>query len=80
MLILKKQNIKGDILGKGQKPKDKAAFEAVMKVMLYFGTAVQFFSVIFENVILSVPAFPTMREDGLILMNITKPAPSDILE
>jgi protein-S-isoprenylcysteine O-methyltransferase Ste14 len=68
MLLLKRQNIKGNILGKGQKPQGKAAFETVMAVMLYLGVAAQVFSIIFDTLIWPLPVFPTMREDGLLVM------------
>jgi len=68
MFLLKRQNINGNLLGKGQKPKSKAAFETAMKALLYLGAAVQIFSVIFDTLIWSLPVFPTIREDGILVM------------
>lgn len=68
LLILRQQNIQADVLGKGEKPKGRAAFEIALKCVTYFGVVVQFASVIYEDKIWRLPAFPTMWEDGLILM------------
>jgi protein-S-isoprenylcysteine O-methyltransferase Ste14 len=61
MLLLKKQGINGSILGKN-------ALEKLLLVVTYGGAAVQFFSVLFPALIWGFPSFPTMKEDGLILI------------
>lgn len=68
LLMLRRQNIQVDILGKGQKPKGRAVLEIALKCVTYLGAAVQFASVLWDKLIWSLPAFPTMQEDGLILM------------
>lgn len=68
LLMLRRQNIQVDILGKGQKPKGGVILEIALKLVTYLGAAVQFASVIWDKLIWSLPVFPTMREDGLILM------------
>ena len=67
MLLLKRQGIRGDILGKGEKPGGKIVLERLIKAATYCGVAVQLMSVLFPALIWSFPAFPTMVEDGLIL-------------
>ncbi|MDR0913569.1 MAG: isoprenylcysteine carboxylmethyltransferase family protein [Oscillospiraceae bacterium] len=61
MLLLKKQGIKGSILGKN-------ALEKALLIVTYGGAAVQFLSALFPNLIWGFPSFLTMHEDGLILM------------
>lgn len=65
--LLKKQGIQADILGKGQKPSKRVIIETLIKTVTYLGAAVQLFSILFPNFIWSLPAFPIMQEDGLIL-------------
>ncbi|MDR0889600.1 MAG: isoprenylcysteine carboxylmethyltransferase family protein [Oscillospiraceae bacterium] len=61
MLLLRKQGIKGSILGKN-------ALEKALIVVTYGGAALQFFSAVFPKLIWGFPSFPTMHEDGVILM------------
>lgn len=68
LLMLRRQNIQADILGKGEKPKGRAILEIALKCVTYLGAAVKFSSVIFDGYIRSFPTLPTMREGGLILM------------
>lgn len=57
MLMLKKQNIQGNILGKGQKPKNIAVFEIVLKIFTFLIVPVQFGSVVFGDYLFNLP-FP----------------------
>lgn len=57
MFILKRQNIQGNILGKGQKPKGKAVFEIVLKLFTFLIVPIQFGSVVFGDYIFNLP-FP----------------------
>jgi protein-S-isoprenylcysteine O-methyltransferase Ste14 len=68
MLMLRRQNIQGDILGKGEKPKDRARLEITMKTVIYFGAAIQFVSVIFDRVRGGFSVLPALRVGGLCLM------------
>jgi protein-S-isoprenylcysteine O-methyltransferase Ste14 len=61
MMLLKKQGIQGSILGKN-------AREKALRVVTGIGVIVQFGSAIFPNLIGGLQSFPTMHEDGLILM------------
>jgi protein-S-isoprenylcysteine O-methyltransferase Ste14 len=61
MILLKRQGIQGSILGKN-------AREKALRVVTGIGVIVQFGSTIFPNYIGGFPSFPTMHEDGLILM------------
>jgi protein-S-isoprenylcysteine O-methyltransferase Ste14 len=45
MILLRRQGIQVDILGKGEKPKERAAFEIALKIVTYLGAAVQVLSV-----------------------------------
>jgi protein-S-isoprenylcysteine O-methyltransferase Ste14 len=55
MLMLKRQNIQGNILGKGQKPKGEAAFEKILKVFTSLMVPVQFGNVFFHDDIFNLP-------------------------
>ncbi|MCL2172877.1 MAG: isoprenylcysteine carboxylmethyltransferase family protein [Candidatus Bathyarchaeota archaeon] len=68
MLLLKRQNITGNILGKGQKPKEKAHFETILRTVTILGVPIKFVSVIWDKLLWSLPTLPTIRENGLILM------------
>jgi protein-S-isoprenylcysteine O-methyltransferase Ste14 len=61
MLFLRRQGIKGSILGKN-------AFEIALLVVTYGGAAAQFISILFPALIWSFPSFPTMQQGGLLLM------------
>ena len=51
MLLLRKQGIKGDLLGKGKKSKRATGIERVLKLITWLGAAVQFVSVILLELI-----------------------------
>jgi protein-S-isoprenylcysteine O-methyltransferase Ste14 len=68
MFLLKRQNIQGNILGRGQKPKEKAHFEMFLRVVTFLGVPIKFVSVIWDKLLWSLPMFLTIREDGLLLM------------
>lgn len=68
MRLLKRQNITGNILGKGQKPKAKAHFETILRTATIVGVPIKFASVIWANVLWSLPTLSIIRENGLILM------------
>jgi protein-S-isoprenylcysteine O-methyltransferase Ste14 len=57
MLMLKRQNIQGNILGKGEKPKSEAAFEKILKLFTFLMVPVQFGNVFFHDDIFILP-FP----------------------
>jgi protein-S-isoprenylcysteine O-methyltransferase Ste14 len=67
-LILTRQNIKADILGKGEKPKAGIALEVALKCVTYLGVAIQLAGVIWAGRSRSLPVFPAVREGGLFLM------------
>jgi protein-S-isoprenylcysteine O-methyltransferase Ste14 len=69
LLILTRKHIKVDVLGKGNKPKGRAAVEVMLKCVTYVGTVVQFYSIITGNkTIWRLPSTPIMQAAGLILM------------
>ena len=68
MLLLKRQNIQGNILGKGQKPKEKARFETILRFVTLLGVPIKFVSVIWAKLLWSIPMLPMIRYSGLILM------------
>jgi len=68
MLLLKRHNITGNILGKGQKPKEKAHFETILRTATILGVPIKFVSVIWDNLLWSPPQLTAIRETGLILM------------
>ena len=70
MLMLRRQNIQGDILGKGEKPKDALIVEIILRITTYTGVAIQFVSVIFPRFIWSVPIVIPVRFIGVILGTI----------
>ena len=61
MVLLARKGIKGSILGKN-------VLEKVLLIVTYGGAAVQFTSLMFPQWVWSFHSFPTMKEDGLILM------------
>lgn len=67
-LMLRRQGIEADILGKGEKPKERAAFETALKIVTYTGAGVQLFSIAFPKALWSFPVFPLMKNCGLILV------------
>ena len=68
MLMLKKQNIQGNILDKGEKSKGSFITEIILRFVTFIFVPVQFGSVIWENLVYTLPVFPFMREIGLVLM------------
>ena len=68
MLMLKKQNIQGNILGKVEKSKGSYIIEIVLRSVTFLIVPVQFGSAVLDNLIYSLPAFPAMREIGLVFM------------
>jgi protein-S-isoprenylcysteine O-methyltransferase Ste14 len=68
MLLLQRQQINGNILGKGQKSKNEKIFETVLQLVTFLGVPVQFVSVIWYKLVWSLPVFPVMHGTGLILM------------
>ena len=65
---MKRRNIHIDLLVNKANTGKTATVQLALKIITYITMAVQFASVIFAKFIWSLPAFPTMREDGLILM------------
>jgi protein-S-isoprenylcysteine O-methyltransferase Ste14 len=68
MLMLKKQNIQGTLLGKGQKPKNRALFEIVLSFTTFLIVPIQFGSIIFCDYIYFLPFPPIMHIIGLVLL------------
>jgi len=68
MLMLKRQNIQGNILGKGEKSKGSYIIEIVLRSITFLCVPVQFGSAIWDKLIYSLPIFPALREIGLVLM------------
>jgi protein-S-isoprenylcysteine O-methyltransferase Ste14 len=68
MLLLKRQSIQGNILGKGQKPKKQAIFERVLRIVTVLGVSIKLVSVIWDKLLWSLPTISALREAGLILM------------
>ena len=56
MVLLRKQGIAADLLGKGDKPKGAVLVERVLKAITYLGAAAQFVSVLYPNLIWSIAA------------------------
>lgn len=54
MIILRQRGIKGDILGKGIKSKNRTAFERLLKLVSYLGAFVKTLSIVSPNLIWSV--------------------------
>ena len=55
-------------MGEKQNPRERAAIQIALKIIVYISMVTQFASIFFEEYIWNIPTFPTMREDGLILM------------
>ena len=68
MLMLKKNGIQGNILGKGEKPRGSFIIEIILRAVTLIVGPVQFGSVIWDKLIYSLPVLPAMREIGLVLM------------
>jgi len=67
-IMLKQQNIKADLLGKGQKPSKEAIFEIALKITTYLGAAIQFVSAIWNDLIVGFSSFKIVGVVGLIIM------------
>jgi protein-S-isoprenylcysteine O-methyltransferase Ste14 len=67
-VMLKRRHIKADILGKGAKPKGRAALELLLKGVTYLGAGVQFISVILKQRVCSLPVPAIVQWCGLSLM------------
>jgi protein-S-isoprenylcysteine O-methyltransferase Ste14 len=63
MILLRKQGIKGSILGKN-------ALEKLLLVVTYGGAAVQFFSALFPALIWHLPHVAVLRIVGLVIMGL----------
>ena len=68
LLLLHRQNIQVDILGKGRKPKRGAVLEIALKIMTFLGAAVQYANVIWSNYIWKISAIPVVQACGLFIM------------
>ena len=68
MLLLQRQNIKGDVLGKGEKPKGQTALEIALKCVTYLGAAAQFASAPFGGKLWGFTARSAMQIAGIALM------------
>jgi len=69
-IMLKRQNIKADLLGKGQKPSKEAVFETALKIMTYLGAAIQFVSTIWNNLIFGFFPIQIVSAIGLTIMQL----------
>ncbi|MCL2580617.1 MAG: isoprenylcysteine carboxylmethyltransferase family protein [Oscillospiraceae bacterium] len=67
MLLLKKQGIAGDLLGKGDKPAKAARAEMILRVITYLGAAIQYVSVFFTGLSWSIATPFPLRVTGLVL-------------
>jgi protein-S-isoprenylcysteine O-methyltransferase Ste14 len=70
MLLLKKQGISADLLGKGNKPKKAVLIEIILKSVTYIGAVIQFVSALFANIICSFTAPLPLRVIGIVLVAI----------
>jgi len=68
MLVLKKQNIAGNILGKGRKPKEKLVLEIILKFFSFLMVPIQFGSVVFNDFLYGLHFHPVIRIFGLSLL------------
>ena len=66
-LTLKRRGIAVDLLGKGSKPKSARITEMFLKVVTFAGAVVQFGSVIFTELIWSLPMPTAARIPGIVL-------------
>mgnify|MGYP000944179343 CR=1 FL=1 len=64
--LLRRQGIRADILGKGDKPKSRAVFETAIKIVTYFGAMVQVFSIAFPKAIGAFSASTAQQVSGLV--------------
>lgn len=71
MLILKKQGIKGNLLGKGSKSKKALRIELILKTNTWIGAVIQFGSVVFPALIWSFPVSLPVQITGVVLSGIS---------
>lgn len=67
MLMLRRQGVRGDILGKGEKPKGRAALEMGIKIVTYLGAAIQLLSITFPAALHTLVASYAFKATGLLL-------------
>jgi len=67
MLMLKKQGIKGNILGKGDKPQKALVIEQSLRVITLAGAAIQFASVLFPTIIWHFEPYMPLQIAGTAL-------------
>jgi len=69
MMLLKRQNIKGNILGKGNKPLNSYVVEIILRFVTFLCIPVQFISVIFDMRSLNIHSIAIIKIIGLVLMS-----------
>lgn len=67
MFMLKKQGIKGNLLGKDNKPKSAIIFDMILSVVTFLGGMIQFGSTIYPKLIWSAPTNPPVMIIGAAL-------------
>ena len=67
MIILRKQGIKGDLLGKGKKSKKANQIELILKLITWLGAIIQFVSAIFPKFIWSFNSILSVQIIGLVI-------------
>ena len=67
MILLKKQGISVDLLGKGDKPKKAARIELFLKAITYIGAIIQFMSALFTHHLCSFAVPLPLRISGIAL-------------
>lgn len=67
MLLLKRQGITGNLLGKGEKPKKAARFEMCLEIITWIGAVTQFISAAFPQFIRSFSAALPVQIIGVVL-------------
>lgn len=70
MFLLKRQNIKGNILGKGKKSRESFLIETFLRFVTLFGALVQFASAIWDKAVWGLPVFSAVQIIGLIFMSL----------
>lgn len=70
MLALKSKGIKGNLLGKGSKPKKAIIIETILKLITLVGVVIQFASVAFTDKIWSLPVTLPVQIVGVALGGI----------
>jgi protein-S-isoprenylcysteine O-methyltransferase Ste14 len=67
MLLLRKQGIAGNLLGKGDKPEKELLVERLLGAATLAGTAVQFASAVFSTRVAALPVNAKTQATGVIL-------------